>query len=223
MLREKRHAIVGLAIALCLAVTGCIQSAAITGAAKVANNQWSQLTGAEILALLTTAKQLRPDLNLDLTRDQAEAVSEFLSANGIDNQADLQSTLDAFITDPTSVVIPPGTLELLLGEYENPTPTERTTNQGGGSLVSAMSKVTDGDIAAWTPDEIQILGDKITELNPDDDPMSFSDAQAAALSEFLVDNDVNTLGDWDGVMDQYNADPSSVDIPDGAEELFDNL
>lgn len=230
MFRKPVHVLLSviLTLSLSLPLTGCLNSAPeVSGAVKIASGQMSQLTAAEILALFNTAKQFRPDIPFDLTQAQAEGISAFLKANNINTIEQLEGIAEQFINDPRSVQLPPGLLEVFLADYENPSPTERTTNQGGGSLLSAATKLSSGQISEWTPDEVQVLGDTLTQLAAENgDPvegLEYTDPQAAAIVDFLQMNDINTLEDWDDVKSQYDQDPNSVAIPEGALELFSEL
>lgn len=90
----------------------------------------------------------------------------------------------------------------------------RTSNQGGGSILSAGTKIAGGNISGLTPDEIQIIGDAATSVN--EQVPTLSDEQADAISEFLVANNINSVDDVQAVVD----DPGMLVIPEGLEELF---
>ncbi|MBN1490984.1 MAG: hypothetical protein JXA69_13790 [Phycisphaerae bacterium] len=92
----------------------------------------------------------------------------------------------------------------------------RTSNQGGGNIVTAGSKVAAGSMAALTPDEIQILADNFA---PEGTP-ALNDEQAAAMQQFLVANDVNTVDDISRLIGQAQTDLSSIELPEGFLELF---
>lgn len=92
----------------------------------------------------------------------------------------------------------------------------RTSNQGGGNVVTAGSKVAAGSMAALTPDEIQILADSFA---PEGTP-ALNDEQAAAMQQFLVANDVNTVDDISRLLGQAQTDLSSIQLPEGFLELF---
>ena len=219
----KKAITAGIVAGLLLTLGGCFAPPELTGAMKVANNQLSQLTSTEILALLNAAKTLSPDLDLTITEEQAQGISQFLAANNINAVDQLEGVAEQFLEDPTSIEIPSGLLELFVSEYEPENTTPRTTNQGGGSLLSAVAKLSEGQISTWTPDEIQIVGDTVCELDEQTEDTALSDEQASAIGEFLVANEIDTVAQWQDVADRAEEDPDSVVIPDGAEELFDNL
>ena len=87
-----------VAAGLLLTLGGCVQPALLTGAGKVANDQLSALTASEILALASTANSMDPSLDLNITQEQAQAISSFLSANNINSpdQFDLPEFLEEF-------------------------------------------------------------------------------------------------------------------------------
>ena len=97
----------------------------------------------------------------------------------------------------------------------------RTSNQGGGSLISAGAKVAGGSLATLTPDEIQILADEASNLSPDIQIPELTDDQAEVVSEFLQVNNVNTLNDIEQLVENFENDPDSIVIPDEVTELFD--
>jgi hypothetical protein len=92
----------------------------------------------------------------------------------------------------------------------------RTSNQGGGSFISGSGKVAAGQMTQLTADEIQILADTANNLNPAVD-LTLSDDQAQVIVDFLVANGLNTPDDF------LNLDPSSVQIPEGAEQLIGSM
>ncbi len=50
-----------------------------------------------------------------------------------------------------------------------------------------------------------------------------TDAQADAIAKFLKDNNLATLDDIQALMDQWEQDPSSIQLPDGFEQLFEDF
>jgi hypothetical protein len=199
---------------LLLSVSGCFVSSALSGLEKIQSGQWSQLTGDEILALVQGGSLLGVELPFELTAAQADAIATFLHDNDINNEDDLEAILDQLFSDPSSIVVPDGLLEIFLADVPSSAGTERTTNQGGGTLITAVEKVLDGEASTLTPDEIQVVVDKRTE--GDAHPQELTDAQAQAISDFLVLNEIDTVDEWNAVHDAGTAT-----IPDGAEELFD--
>ena len=70
----------------------------------------------------------------------------------------------------------------------------RTNNQGGGNLITAGLKIANDNLGGLTPDEIQILTDlAISQANL---PIpALTDAQAAAIVQFMDDNNLTTIAD----------------------------
>ena len=56
---------------------------------------------------------------------------------------------------------------LLISVTGCPFGNSRTTNQGGGTVVTAAGKVVGGQMTSLTPDEIQIVSDTISDLSPE--------------------------------------------------------
>jgi hypothetical protein len=76
----------------------------------------------------------------------------------------------------------------------------RTSNQGGGSLLTAGNKLLDHQIGELTADEWQIVGDNLPVLAAEygvnlqgyEIPM-LTDEQAAAIVAFLADHNIRTI------------------------------
>ncbi len=112
--RMKALAVMVVVIGVGLPLFGCPGALPpeVSGALKIANNQWSQLTGAEIYALVQAANAADPDLNLNITREQADIIAQFLRDNEIDSPADWNAVVEQAANDPGSIVIPDGAEEL---------------------------------------------------------------------------------------------------------------
>ncbi|MGE3182218.1 MAG: hypothetical protein AB7N71_11355 [Phycisphaerae bacterium] len=98
----------------------------------------------------------------------------------------------------------------------------RTSNQGGGDLISAGLKAAQGQIASLTPDEIQVASDfAIQQTGVDADSMT--DEQAAAVSTFLKDNNLNRVEDFEALQ----ANPENVvvaqEVQDAVEMFLQGL
>jgi hypothetical protein len=96
----------------------------------------------------------------------------------------------------------------------------RTTNQGGGNLITAAIKVATEQIATLTPDEVQVLTDTVSDVSPDIE-VNVTDEQAAAAVEFLVANNVYTIADIERLVEQAENDPGSIRIPDAVVALIE--
>lgn len=94
----------------------------------------------------------------------------------------------------------------------------RTTNQGGGTVITAASKVVGGRMTSLTPDEIQIVSDAISDLSPDVS-LFIGDDEAAAAVDFLQANNLNSIEDIAAFAEQAANDPSGVVIPESLIQL----
>lgn len=99
----------------------------------------------------------------------------------------------------------------------------RTSNQGGGNLVTAGAKIAGGSIASLTPDELQVITDKAVEVNPNIDIPELSDEEAAAAVDFLVANDLNTLDDVVNLIQEAETDPNAIVVPDSVMSVLEGL
>ncbi|HVP12405.1 MAG TPA: hypothetical protein VMV94_14610 [Phycisphaerae bacterium] len=90
-----------------LAAGGCGTDPLVSAGLKVANNQISQLTGAEIKALSDAAMALinsqGGQTGQPLTDAQAAAVANFLLVNGINTPEDMERVSQQAEADPTSL------------------------------------------------------------------------------------------------------------------------
>lgn len=100
-----------------------------------------------------------------------------------------------------------------------PTTDTRTSNQGGGSLITAGAKVLGGEISNLTPDELQIAADTAADVS--DDPrlsgFALDDDDAAAIVEFLEVNGINTVEDIQRLADN----PDALEVPESLQTLID--
>lgn len=97
----------------------------------------------------------------------------------------------------------------------------RTTNQGGGTIITAASKVVGGQMTSLTPDEIQIVSDAISDLSPDVS-LFIGDDEAAAAVDFLRANNLNSIEDIAAFAEQVANDPSGVVIPESLVQLVES-
>jgi hypothetical protein len=97
----------------------------------------------------------------------------------------------------------------------------RTSNQGGGNILTAGAKIAAGRISTLTPDEVQILGDTVSANSPQVE-IWITDEQAADAVQFLKDNNVNTIQDIQRLVEQYRRDPDSIEIPQSIVDLFES-
>lgn len=98
---------------------------------------------------------------------------------------------------------------------------ERTTNQGGGNILSATSKITGGQMTKLTPDEIQIALDTVSNVSEAIN-IELTDEQAQATVDFLVANSLNSIEDIEAFVVEAENDPDSVQIPESLQALIDS-
>lgn len=97
----------------------------------------------------------------------------------------------------------------------------RTTNQGGGTVVTAAGKVVGGQMTLLTPDEIQIVSDTISDLSPEVS-LFIGDDEAAVAVDFLRANNLNSLEDIAAFAKEAANNPGSVVIPESLTQLLDS-
>jgi hypothetical protein len=88
--------------------------------------------------------------------------------------------------------------------------------------VSAMTKIATGQMNALTGAEIQALTTSpiIAAYVPD---LQLTDPQAAAIAQFLADNNVATIADLQALIARAITDPTSIVLPDGFLALFQDF
>ncbi|MEW6198323.1 MAG: hypothetical protein AB1601_06615 [Planctomycetota bacterium] len=105
-------------------------------------------------------------------------------------------------------------------------PWTRTGNQGGGTLLTATTKLANDDLGGVTPDEIQLLTDVAIQITGVQVP-PVTDEQAAAVVTFLADNNITTVASLQDFVRRAEEDPSSVVISDevlaALRSIIDNL
>ncbi len=113
-------------------------------------------------------------------------------------------------TAVTLILLP--TLLLATGCGTDP----RTSNQGGGNIITAGSKVASGELTSLTPDEIQIIGDQLSNFVPDAPDVELSDEQAEIIDQVLEENDINTIEDAIALTQN----PGDIVLPDEFLHMF---
>ncbi len=89
----------------------------------------------------------------------------------------------------------------------------RTNNQGGGTLLTAVDKVTTQSLGSLTPDEIQILGDTFTTLQDTVDVV-ITDEQAADAVLFMLEHNINSFDELRLFIEEAQQNPDAVEIPE---------
>jgi hypothetical protein len=97
----------------------------------------------------------------------------------------------------------------------------RTTNQGGGTVITAAGKVVGGQMTTLTPDEIQIVSDAISDLSPNVS-LFIGDDEAAVAVDFLRANDLNSIEDIAAFAEEVANDPNGVVIPESLIQLIES-
>ncbi len=112
-------------------------------------------------------------------------------------------------------------------------PDPRTTNQGGGSLLTVaaklMSNSSDPPIGDLNPDELQILTDNLTTLAgqfgyslPEGVTISsLTDEQAQAIEDFLDDNGVTYLSDLQNLASSIES--GEIELPAVLQDLAEAM
>ena len=102
----------------------------------------------------------------------------------------------------------------------------RTSNQGGGNIITAGAKIAGGNVGDLNPDEWQILTDELSSLGQSlgiDIPSDFtidqlSDDQAQAIVDVLDQYNINTMEELQAAID--NGTITENDIPAALQDLF---
>lgn len=108
----------------------------------------------------------------------------------------------------------------------------RTTDGGGGNLLTMGLKVVAGQLTTLTQDEMQILSDQIADVvvatNPGVQLPEMTNEQADAFLEFLSINTVpgsstpglNTIQDLQAFSEAASQNPDIVNVPDSLVEAY---
>lgn len=97
----------------------------------------------------------------------------------------------------------------------------RLTNQGGGTIFSAVGKIADQRLSSLTPDEVQILTDTVSDLAPQVS-VFVEDNEAQAAVDFLKANELATVDDLAAFADEAANNPDAVVIPESLQQLLDS-
>jgi hypothetical protein len=79
---------------------------------------------------------------------------------------------------------------------------DQHSNQGGGTVLSAVAKVTSGELTSLTPDEVQLLAEGAGELLPDLDLPPLTDEEAQAVVDVLVEFELDSMEDVGEFIEQ---------------------
>ena len=99
-----------------LVVTGCFSTAPleneVTWAIKAASGRLTDATATEWQAVAEQIDEIIPEVNVSLTDAQAEAIVEFVQDNEIDDLEDVETLVEQAQTDPESIEVPDGFMDL---------------------------------------------------------------------------------------------------------------
>lgn len=98
--------------------------------------------------------------------------------------------------------------------------TSRTSNQGGGNLITAGAKIAGENISALTADEVQVLADTVASRTGSG--LELTDEQAADAVSFIQTYDINTIADIEALVQQAEEDPDSIEIPESIGVLIES-
>lgn len=102
-----------------------------------------------------------------------------------------------------------------------PSTDSRTSNQGGGSVLTAGAKIAGEQMSSLTPDEVQILVDLVSDRVAEFD-IALSDEEAADAVDFLREYNINSVADIQALVEQFENDPDSIVIPDSILALIES-
>ena len=80
-------------------------------------------------------------------------------------------------------------------------------------------KAANGQLSQTTANEWVAVANTISQAVPGVD-VSLTEEEAQAIVDFLVANDVDTIDDLVALIEQAQADPGSIEIPDSVMTLF---
>jgi hypothetical protein len=102
------------------------------------------------------------------------------------------------------------------------TPDSRTTNQGGSTVIQAVSKVAGDNLGAMNPDDVQVLTDLAIQLSGAPFP-AVTDEQAAAVTSFMAANGITDRASIEALIELAKADPTAVVIPPDVQAVLEQL
>ncbi len=108
-MKSRNHRLCALfAAMLGVGLTGCFGESIVSAGAKVASGQIASLTAGEIIILNQTAADLITSMDPTaspptLTTGQAQALSDFLTANDLNTLEDIEALTEAAESDPDSI------------------------------------------------------------------------------------------------------------------------
>ncbi|MBU0638799.1 MAG: hypothetical protein KKB50_08040 [Planctomycetes bacterium] len=95
----------------------------------------------------------------------------------------------------------------------------RTSDGGGGDILSAGSKIIGGTMTGLNQDEIQIVTDTAISLAGAPIP-PLSNEQADAVVDFIRTNQIDSIQDIQNLVTAVQEDPNAVTIPESVLTAF---
>jgi len=186
----------------------------VSATTKVFDQQFNQLTPDEVQIVTDLISELSPDVDIELSDEVAGAVAELFSENDIRSFAELEALADAIVKSPESVSVPATLATLFVAD--------RTANQGGGTVLSAIGKIEGGALTELTADEVQIMTDLLIGVLPGAD-RTLTDAEADGVVAFLQAHNIQTLDEAKNLVDLAKDDPDAFENPQALEQLLADL
>ena len=186
----------------------------ITAATKVHDQQLNQLTPDEVQIVADLVSDLLPEVDIELSDDVADAVTALFVENEVTSFDEARTLADALIHTPQVVHIPPALTTLFVAD--------RTANQGGGTVLSAIQKIKGDALDTLTPDEVQIVTDFLANLLGDAD-RQLTDEEADAIVQFLRIQQIQTTDQAEEFAQSAKDDPDAIGLPPALESLLENL
>jgi K+-transporting ATPase c subunit len=108
---------------------------------------------------------------------------------------------------------------LLAGCFFNQAPGEF---QGGSNPVQAAGKIASDRLDTMNPDDVQVLAELVASQTGEDIP-EVTDAQAAAVVQFISDNSIVSMDDLQSTIEQAAENPDSVVISEEVQAVLEAL
>jgi hypothetical protein len=186
----------------------------ISATTKLFDQHLNQLTPDEVQIVTDLVSDLVPDVDLELSDEVAGAVAELLSENNVARFDEVETLVKAIVKSPESISVPAALTTLFVSD--------RTANQGGGSVMSAIGRIHGGALDQLTPDEVQIMADLLIGVLPGVDRM-WTDAEAERVVAFLQTQNIQTLDQAEDLLAVAQDDPDAFPFPSALEQLLADL
>ncbi len=94
--------------------------------------------------------------------------------------------------------------------------------QGGSSPLQVADKLAKDSLNSFNADDVQMLAQLAEEQTGEDIP-EITDAQAAAVVQFIADNNITTMASLQTVIEQAETDPDSIVISEDVAAVIESL